>query len=102
MDEEFQRLLRAQLRAAGRGYERTRVAFSEGKAEAGGDTESALPTDDAGRAQLVCRRHAEKRAVDRDAEGRPVCFDADHTDCRGCVEDIEAGRIETWHDRADR
>jgi len=96
MDERLAAFLREQLRAAGRNVERTRAAFGEGKAEGDGDPIAALPTDDAGRAQLVCRRHAVKRAAKIDNEGRPVCFDADHIDCRGCVEDIDAGRIETW------
>jgi hypothetical protein len=94
MDESVEGFLRERLRAAGRTYERTRAAIQEGQA-AVNDSE-ALPTDAEGRAKLVCRRHATKRAVALDAEGRPVCFDADHTDCVGCVEDIEAGRIETW------
>ncbi|TQQ82968.1 hypothetical protein EGH24_05905 [Halonotius terrestris] len=96
MDERLERFLRDRLRDVGRGYERTRTAFSEGKAETGDDASASLPTDDAGRAKLVCRRHAEKRAVKLDDEDRPACFDADHTDCVGCVEDIHAGRIETW------
>ncbi|RJX42839.1 hypothetical protein DM826_09125 [Halonotius aquaticus] len=96
MDERLEAFLREHLRAAGRNVERTRAAFDEGVAEADDDVTAALPTDDAGRAQLVCRRHAVKRAATIDSEGRPACFDADHIDCRGCVEDIEAGRIETW------
>jgi len=95
MDERVAEFLRDRLRAAGRTYERTRTAVREGEAAVSDDTES-LPTDEDGRAKLVCRRHATKRAVALDEEGRPVCFAADHTDCVGCVEDIEAGRIETW------
>jgi hypothetical protein len=34
--------------------------------------------------------------VSLDEEGRPTCFDPEHPDCRGCVEDIEDGSIETW------
>ena len=94
MDERAERVLRERLRNAGRQYARARTAFSEGKA--GVDTSDDLPTDEEGRAKLVCRRYAEKRAVELDGKGRPACFDADHTDCVGCVEDIEAGRIETW------
>jgi hypothetical protein len=45
---------------------------------------------------MVCRRHAERRAVELDADARPICFEADHPDCEGCVEDIRAGRVETW------
>ena len=96
MDERLEAFLREHLRAAGRNVERTRAAFSEGKVGGDDDAIAALPTDDVGRAQLVCRRHAVKRAATIDSEGRPACFDADHLDCRGCVEDIEAGRIETW------
>jgi hypothetical protein len=95
MDERLERFFRIRLRNAGRQYERARTAFNDGKSgvdAADGD----LPTDDAGRAKLVCRRYAEKRAVELDDEGRPACFDGDHTDCVGCVEDIQAGRIETW------
>ena len=94
MDERVERFLRDRLRNAGRQYARARTAFSEGKA--GVDTADDFPTDEEGRAKLVCRRYAEKRAVELDEKGRPACFDADHTDCVGCVEDIEAGRIETW------
>ena len=49
-----------------------------------------------GRARIVCRRYAERRAVSLDERLRPVCYDADHPDCQGCVEDIDAGTIETW------
>jgi len=55
-----------------------------------------LPVDDEGRARLVCRRYAEKRAVAVDAQGRPPCFDPGHPDCQGCVEDVRDGRVETW------
>jgi hypothetical protein len=95
MDKRVEDFLRDRLRAAGRTYARTRAAVREGEA-AVNDERAALPTDDNGRAKLVCRRHATKRAVALDGEGRPVCFEADHTDCVGCVEDIEDGRIETW------
>ena len=86
----------ALLREAGRRYERTRTAFTEGKAAAASRGITSVPTDNHGRARLVCRRHAVQRSVTLDENGRPACFDADHTDCRGCVEDIDAGRIETW------
>lgn len=101
MDDRLETFLRERLRAAGRNVERTRAAFSEGKAETDDDASTALPTDDAGRAQLVCRRHGVKRAAKVDSEGRPACFDAEHVDCRGCVEDIDAGRIETWDANGD-
>lgn len=95
MDERLERFLRDRLRNAGRQYARARTAFSEGKSGVD-DAADGVPTDDVGRAKLVCRRHAEKRAVELDSDGRPACFDGDHTDCVGCVEDIHAGRIETW------
>jgi hypothetical protein len=57
---------------------------------------SELPADDEGRARIVCRRHAERRAVSLDDAARPECFDPDHQDCRGCVEDVRDGVVETW------
>ena len=86
--------MRDRLRELGREYERTRRAYAAGKDEAAPAADS-LPTDEDGRARLVCRRYAERRAVDTE-DGVPACFDPDHTDCVGCVEDIDAGRIETW------
>lgn len=88
----LKRLLRTKLHSAGKQYEAARRAYSDAKTAALAD----LPTDEEGRAKIVCRRHAEKRAVSLDSEGRPVCYDADHLDCRGCVEDIREDRIETW------
>ncbi len=108
MDERLERYLRDRFRRVGRQYERTRNAYAEGKGdsspadEAASSTESTdkaiddLPTDGSGRYKLVCRRYAEKRAVAADDEGRPACFEADHPDCAGCVEDIHDRRIETW------
>jgi hypothetical protein len=80
------------VRGAGRRFETVRRAYESGRGIGGSD----LPHDDEGRVHIVCRRYAERRAVFLDAEGRPECFDADHPACRGCVEDIETGRIETW------
>jgi hypothetical protein len=93
MDERFGRLLREKARAAGRLFEETRSAYRQGR-----DPTDALdlPTDADGRARLVCRRHAEKRAVRVDGEGRPACFEADHPDCEGCAEDVREGVVETW------
>ena len=88
----LERLVRTKLNAVGRQFEEAKRAYSEAKAA----TLSQLPTDEAGNAKIVCRRHAEKRAVPIDSEGRPECFDPDHPDCRGCVEDIREERIETW------
>jgi len=85
-------LVRAKLRAAGRQVEDARRAYRSARTAAMAD----LPTDGDGRAQVVCRRYAERRAVDLDGELRPDCFDAEHRDCQGCVEDIRDGRIETW------
>jgi hypothetical protein len=90
---DLERILRSKLRAAGRTYARTRRSFQEGR------NEGSIPEDERGRAKIVCRRYAERRAVELDAEKRPACFDPDHPDCQGCVEDIRKGRIETW-DRA--
>ncbi len=80
------------FRKAGRQYEEARRAYGSGKQSALED----LPTDEEGRARLVCRRFAERRAVPLDAEAQPTCFDPDHPDCQGCVEDIREGCIETW------
>ncbi|MFB6221597.1 MAG: hypothetical protein ABEH90_09170 [Halolamina sp.] len=91
MDDRLERFIRTKLRGAGRQFEEVRSAYREGRA-AGFD----LPTDEEGRAKLVCRRHAERRAVAVDSEGQPSCFDADHPDCRGCAEDIREGVVETW------
>ncbi|MEF8806995.1 DUF7091 family protein [Natronomonas sp.] len=88
----LERLLRTKLQSAGQQYAEAKKAYSDAKTA----TLAGLPTDDEGRARIVCRRYAEKRAVSLDAEARPACFDADHQDCRGCVEDIREDRIETW------
>lgn len=94
MDDRLEGFLRERFRLAGRAVEQTRRAYLEGKTA--GSAASDLPVDDAGRAKIVCRRHAERRAVPIDGRGRPACFDPDHPDCRGCVEDIEDGSIEVW------
>lgn len=88
----LERLLRTKLNTVGRQFEEAKRAYSDAKTT----TLAELPTDDSGKAKIVCRRHAEKRAVAVDTEGRPECYDPDHADCRGCVEDIDDGRIETW------
>ncbi len=88
------RFLRSKIREAGRQYERARSSYQEGR---GSDPDGVdVPRDESGRARIVCRRYAEKRAVTLDDEGRPACFDPDHPDCEGCVEDLHAGSIETW------
>jgi hypothetical protein len=80
------------LRSAGDQFAEARRAYSDAKRAALAD----LPQDDRGRAKLVCRRYAERRAVALDEDGRPECFDPDHRDCRGCVEDVREGVVETW------
>ena len=90
--DRLTRFLRAQVNSAGRQYEEARQAFLEARNEATSETDDGdLPT-----ARIVCRRHAEKRAVRVDEEGHPGCYDADHPDCQGCVEDIRDATIETW------
>ncbi|MEF8812547.1 MAG: hypothetical protein V5A55_01855 [Halovenus sp.] len=89
--DRLTRFVRTKLRSAGRQYEQARRAFGEGRTE----TLAELPTT-GGKARIVCRRHAEKRAVTLDSEARPDCFEAGHPDCEGCVEDIRDGCIETW------
>lgn len=84
--------LRQFLRSAGRQVEEARRAYRDARASA----REALPSDDAGRAKIVCRRHAEKRSVAIDEEGRPDCYDRAHPDCRGCAADVRDGRVETW------
>jgi len=88
--DRLARFLQTKLKDAGRQYEQVRREFQLGKYE------TDLPTDDQGRVRIVCRRHAEKRAVGLDGDGRPTCYDADHPDCESCVDDIDEDRIETW------
>lgn len=85
-------LLRSKVRSAGCQWGKARQTYNTTKNAASFD----LPVDESGNAHIVCRRHAERRAVPIDEEGRPPCFDPDHQDCRGCVEDIRDGLIETW------
>jgi len=90
--DRLSRFLRTKVHAAGRQYERARRAYGSARTSALAE----IPTDEEGRARIVCRRHADQRAVHLDEEGRPACFDPDHPDCRGCLEDIREGRVETW------
>lgn len=76
----------------GRTVERAKRAYGSAKVGTAAD----LPTDEEGRARIVCRRFAEKRSVHLDPEGHPACFEAEHPDCEGCFEDIRAEQIETW------
>jgi hypothetical protein len=89
--DRLSRFLRTKLRNAGSQYEEARRAFSEARAAA----RTGLPKED-GKVRIVCRRHAERRAVRLDGDARPVCFEPGHPDCEGCVEDIREGCIETW------
>jgi len=90
MDERVERFLRTTLRDAGRRFAEARHAYREGRGDDG------LPTDDEGRARIVCRRYAERRAVGVDDAGRPDCYEASHPDCEGCAEDVREGVVETW------
>ncbi len=85
-------LLRSKFRSAGCQWAKARQAYNDSKNASSLD----LPTDEAGNTRIVCRRHAERRSVPVDENGYPPCFDPDHQDCRGCVEDIHDGLIETW------
>lgn len=91
-DDRLARFVRNGLRSAGRQLSDAKRAYSNGKRA----TMAGLPRDDEGRARIVCRRYAERRAVSLDELLRPVCYDADHPDCQGCVEDIEDGTVETF------
>ncbi|WP_224270353.1 DUF7091 family protein [Haloprofundus salinisoli] len=93
MDPRLERFVRQTFRKAGRQWAESKRAYREGQS---GGVPDALPVDEEGRAKLVCRRYAERRAVGIDDEGRPSCFDADHPDCQGCAEDVRAGVVETW------
>lgn len=78
---------------AGRRFEEARTSYREGQTAA---ETSDLPRDEDGRARIVCRRHAERRAVDIDDRGRPECYESGHPDCEGCVSDVRKDRVETW------
>ncbi|ESP88629.1 hypothetical protein K933_07938 [Candidatus Halobonum tyrrellensis G22] len=102
LSDRFRRVLRQQARKVGREYARSKEAYEEGR-DAGergvGEGDPAafdLPTDDEGRARVVCRRHVDRRAVLVDPEGRPACFEAGHPDCEGCAEDVREGAVQTW------
>jgi len=91
-DDRLARFLRTGARSAGQQFAQARAAYQRARNAAAVD----LPVDDEGKARLVCRRYAERRAVAVDSDGTPSCFESDHPDCEGCREDIRAGRIETW------
>lgn len=87
------RVLRNRARRAGRRYEAAHQAYRTARDRV---LAGELPTDGNGRARIVCRRFAERRAVRIDAAARPACFEAGHPDCEGCREDVLRNRIETW------
>ncbi|WP_254522684.1 DUF7091 family protein [Natrinema caseinilyticum] len=98
---QLERFLRSTLQGAGEQFEAFRRSTDEQFEEARGSYEVAknarsLPSDEAGRAKIVCRRHAQQRAAKLDEEYRPACYEAGHPDCEGCAEDVREGRIETW------
>jgi hypothetical protein len=88
----LKRLLRTKLRSAGKQYADAKRAYGDARRAAAVE----LPTDEDGRARIVCRRHAETRSVSLDEAARPDCYDPAHRDCRGCLEDIRDGCVETW------
>ncbi|WP_058366262.1 DUF7091 family protein [Haloparvum sedimenti] len=102
MDDRLGRVIRQQLRKAGRQFEEAKRAYAEGQEGGEGPPDRSgadrydLPADAAGDARIVCRRHAEKRTVAVGADGRPECFEAGHPDCEGCAEDVRDGYVETW------
>jgi predicted RNase H-like HicB family nuclease len=91
-DDRLARFIRDTLQSAEQQLSEAKQAYQNGKRSA----EAGLPRDEEGRARIVCRRHAEYRAVAMDEQRRPVCYDAENPDCQGCVEDIRDGTIETW------
>ncbi|RKD88075.1 hypothetical protein ATJ93_4391 [Halopiger aswanensis] len=97
----LERFLRSKLQEAGEQYEQLRESTDGQLEEAREAYEVAknargLPSDEEGRAKIVCRRYAERRAAMLDDQFRPACYEAGHPDCEGCAEDVREGRIETW------
>ncbi|MFW5950106.1 MAG: DUF7091 family protein [archaeon] len=90
--DRLPRFVRSTLHSAGQQLAEARRAYVAAKHSARVD----LPVDEEGKARIVCRREAERRTVSIDAEGRPGCFDADHPDCQGCLEDVRKETVETW------
>ena len=91
-DDRIERIIRQKLQSAGRQVGEAKRAYRHAKRA----TQANLPSGDDGRARIVCRRYAERRAVELDPPHRPGCFDPQSQDCEGCVEDIRSGDIETW------
>ncbi len=60
MDDRLESIIRSAARNAGKRYEEAKRAYRDGR-----DSSPAhsLPRDGEGRAKIVCRRHAERRAV---------------------------------------
>ncbi|MEY7850419.1 hypothetical protein AB7C87_14625 [Natrarchaeobius sp. A-rgal3] len=97
----LERFLRSKLQEAGEGYGKLRGSTDDQLEEAREAYRVAkharsLPSDEEGRAKIVCRRYAERRAAKLDEQYRPACYEEGHPDCEGCVEDVRSGRIETW------
>jgi hypothetical protein len=98
---QLERFLRSTLQEAGEQFEELRRS-TDGQLDEARDSYAVaknargLPSDDAGRAKIVCRRYAEQRAAKLDEEFRPACYEEGHPDCEGCAEDVREGRIETW------
>jgi len=90
MDDRLERFVRTTFRSAGRRYAEMRQAYREGRETID------LPRDGEGRVRIVCRREAERRAVELDDANRPACYEAGHPDCEGCLEDVREGVVETW------
>jgi hypothetical protein len=91
-DDRIERVIRQKLRSAGRQVGEAKQAYRRARRAARAD----LPFDETGKARIVCRRYAEKRAVEVDGEGKPACYDAQSQDCQGCAEDVRTGDVETW------
>jgi len=85
--DRLARFLQTTFQDVGRQYQEARHAFVEARREAAGEETTR---------RIVCRRYAERREVLVGSRGRPDCFETGHPDCEGCVEDLRAGRIETW------
>ncbi|RQG95258.1 DUF7091 family protein [Natrarchaeobius chitinivorans] len=97
----LERFVRSKLQDAGEEYAQFRESTDEQLEEAReayrvAKNARSLPSDEEGRARIVCRRYAEQRAAKLDEQYRPACYEAGHPDCEGCAEDVRAGRIETW------
>ncbi|QLG50981.1 DUF7091 family protein [Natrinema halophilum] len=98
---QLEQFLRSTLQDAGEQFEALRRSTDDQLEEARGSYEVAknarrLPSDEEGRAKIVCRRHAQQRAAKLDDMYRPACYEDGHPDCEGCAEDVRKGRIETW------